>query len=258
MRILPYKMLSSSAKALAQELGVQRVRHDGKFRNNHNHLIVNWGSSRMPEFRVDRFLNHPMSVRRASCKHASFISLEEAGVSIPEWTTDSQTALGWINNGEAVVARKVLNGHSGRGIVLCDPKLDPLECTDTHRSSLISAPLYVKYVKKQDEYRYHVFNNEVIDIQMKKKRQETPNEEVNYQIRNHSNGFIYARDGINPPISLQRLACDAVRALNLHFGAVDIIWNARKEQGYVLEVNTACGLEGQTLSSYADAIRRVA
>jgi D-alanine-D-alanine ligase-like ATP-grasp enzyme len=37
----------------------------------------------------------------------------------------------------------------------------------------------------------------------------------------------------------------------LDFGAVDVIWNAQKEKPYVLEINTAPGLEGQTIADYA-------
>ena len=44
MVILPYKMKSKSAKVLAEALGVRRVRPDGKFKNNFNHTIVNWGT----------------------------------------------------------------------------------------------------------------------------------------------------------------------------------------------------------------------
>jgi glutathione synthase/RimK-type ligase-like ATP-grasp enzyme len=47
----------------------------------------------------------------------------------------------------------------------------------------------------------------------------------------------------------------AVAALGLDFGGVDVIWNERRQMAYVLEVNTACGLEGQTVNDYAEAFR---
>jgi glutathione synthase/RimK-type ligase-like ATP-grasp enzyme len=49
----------------------------------------------------------------------------------------------------------------------------------------------------------------------------------------------------------------AVSALGLDFGAVDIIWNEREDKCYVLEVNTAPGLQGSTLENYANAIMEV-
>ena len=51
------------------------------------------------------------------------------------------------------------------------------------------------------------------------------------------------------------MALDAIKAVELcglYFGAVDMIWNAYKKQGYVLEINTAPGLEGQTVENYAE------
>jgi D-alanine-D-alanine ligase-like ATP-grasp enzyme len=43
----------------------------------------------------------------------------------------------------------------------------------------------------------------------------------------------------------------------LDFGAIDIIYNESRDQAYVLEVNTAPGLTGQTIQSYADAFRHL-
>jgi D-alanine-D-alanine ligase-like ATP-grasp enzyme len=42
----------------------------------------------------------------------------------------------------------------------------------------------------------------------------------------------------------------------LDFGAVDVIWNEKEDKYYVLEVNTACGLEGTTLDKYVEQFRR--
>jgi hypothetical protein len=41
--------------------------------------------------------------------------------------------------------------------------------------------------------------------------------------------------------------------LELDFGAVDLIWNENQNVVYVLEVNTAPGMEGTTLENYCDA-----
>jgi len=47
----------------------------------------------------------------------------------------------------------------------------------------------------------------------------------------------------------------AIAALGLDFGAVDIIWNNHYQLATVLEVNTAPGLEGQTITDYANYFR---
>ena len=115
---------------------------------------------------------------------------------------------------------------------------------------VVDAPLYTKYVKKADEYRVHVFGGEVLDVQQKRKRQEVPNDEVDYQIRNLAGGWVFCRDNIDCPSSVRELAVGAVRALGLDFGAVDIGFNRHNGVGYVFEVNTAPGVEGSTLDKY--------
>lgn len=119
----------------------------------------------------------------------------------------------------------------------------------------VHAPLYVKYVKKQQEYRVHVFNGSVIDVQRKMRRTDTPDAEVNWQVRNHCNGFIFGREGVELPDVALTMSKDSVGALGLDFGAVDIIYNAHEDKYYVLEVNTACGLTGTTLEVYTAAIQ---
>jgi len=117
---------------------------------------------------------------------------------------------------------------------------------------LPKAPLYVLYKKKRSEYRVHVFNGQVIDVSEKRKRRGIDRDDG--YIRNLANGWVFCRDGIVEPADLRDLAIRAVQALGLNFGACDIIWNERENKCYVLEVNTAPGLEGTTLQRYVDAI----
>ena len=45
-------------------------------------------------------------------------------------------------------------------------------------------------------------------------------------------------------------------AIDLQFGAVDIIWNEKENKCYVLEINTAPGLVGTTLTKYTEAFTK--
>ena len=108
------------------------------------------------------------------------------------------------------------------------------------------------YKKKKHEYRVHVFNGEVIDITQKKKRKGA--EFLDTKIRNHKNGWVYAREDITEPEDLRQQAARAMYAVGLKFGAVDLIWNELENKSYVLEINTAPGLTGATLEKYAQAI----
>lgn len=250
--IYPYKKGSRSAKALAQAVGGKQIKLEGsRYQPRNTHLIVNWGNSKGPQDwggGYSRWLNPVMSVVVAANKLAAFRALQEAGVPIPEFTTDVQVALGW---GCDFMARTKLTGHSGDGCHFIKHN-----APDGEEQYLpMDAPLYVKYIKKKEEYRVHICLGEVIDIQQKKKRNGV--EDANFQIRSHANGWVFARDGINPDDSIREHAIAAVTALGLDFGAVDIIWNAHQGQAYVLEVNTAPGLEGSTINAYANKIKEL-
>lgn len=253
--IYPYKMGSKSAKALKDELVVRghralRVRPDGNYKSFASHLVINWGNSLAPTTwsTVGRFmLNKPLDVAQASNKLSAFKLMKEAGnVSIPEFTADREEAIQWDGN---IVVRWKLSGHSGEGIDIWDAE----EIDDVPHH----APLYVKYMKKKEEYRVHVFKDRVIDVQQKRKRSEVPNEEVDYKVRNHANGWVFCRDNVSPNQLILDNAIAAVRALGLDFGAADVIWNEYHNKAYVLEVNTAPGLEGTTVKSYSNAIEEL-
>lgn len=248
IRIYPYKQGSRSAAALAAALGGRVLLLNGsRFRARADDLVINWGSSGNDPGDTRAFWggikNNGICVREASDKLRSFIAMRNADVSVPHfWTAaaDIPEDVRW-----PVVCRTVLNGHSGRGIVMAN-----------NREELVPAPLYVEYVPKQDEYRVHVVAGEVIAVQQKRRIHDHPN--PNWQVRNHANGFVFARCDVVCPDSVTANAVAAVAALGLDFGAVDVVWNARREMAYVLEVNTAPGLEGTTVDDYANAFRRIA
>lgn len=245
MLIYPYKLYSGSARALSKALGIKKFKENSPLHVRMNRFTLNWGNPRTPIWNSSRWLNTPNSVRIAADKLESFRALSRAQVSAPEWTTDRAIAIGWLTGGSTVVARTVLNGSGGVGIHLAENAQD----------RLVEAPLYVKYIKKLHEYRVHVFKGEVIDTQIKKKKQGVEREGT--RIRNLANGYIFAREGIVPDERRDTLAVSAVAALGLDFGAVDLVYNRHSDAYYVLEVNTAPGLEGTTLTNYVNAIRKV-
>lgn len=247
--IYPYKMGSASAKALQEKLlgsniPVKRVKPDGNYRPRATDLIINWGSSIIPNW---NFLglgiqNSMYYVKDASNKLTTFNALYEAEIPTPDFTTDREEAIDWVNAGFTVLARHKLNGHSGEGITI-------------HKENDIGfAPLYVKYKKKRNEYRVHVFNGTVLSVQEKRRDSEVERDEDQRMIRNHDNGWVFCREDVTVTPELENIAKDAVNALGLDFGAVDVIYNQKENAYYVLEVNTAPGLQGTTLDEYADAI----
>lgn len=245
--LYPYKGGSQGARALSQALGIKRIkRQNSRFRPRPNKTIINWGNGSLPDdYFFCNIINEPDAVNKAGNKLLTFECLSgEGDINIPDYTKDYETAQDWLNSGSKVVCRTQLRGHSGQGIVL-----------HSRGEELTEAPLYVKYVPKTQEYRVHVAFGEVVDQQRKARRHETPDEDVNWQIRNHDNGFIFMREGVDLPQRALYQALMAVDQLGLDFGAVDLIYNERQDTYYVLEINTAPGLTGTTLDNYVEVFR---
>ena len=240
--VYPYKMTSQSAKKLAQALNTKRVYPNRNYQQTHKHLIINWGNANTPFWIRYRslILNNPCCVKLAINKRNTFEELSRYEVSIPDFTEHKETAKSWIEQAHKVVCRQTLTGHSGQGIIIANTV-----------EELVDAPLYVKFIKKDKEYRVHVFNGKVIDYQLKKKKHNY--EGGLYGIRNHLNGWIYARTDVVLPEAIANESIKAVAALGLDFGAVDIC-TGLDGHVYVFEVNTAPGLFGTTLEKYKQTI----
>ena len=250
-KIYSYSAASKGSEELARRMGIRRVKHErSKVVGSPDLTLINWGSSNLPEHLTrggTRIINPPGRVAVATDKLQAFRALSASAVRTPVFSTDLAIARHWLDEGITVFARTILTGHSGNGIVIMDP--------DDEDARHVRAPLYTQYVKKKDEYRIHVVNGVIIDRQKKGLKEEFQGRaDVNFMIRNLQNGFIYARQNIVVPADVDNQALAAVAALQLNFGAVDVIWNERQQQAYVLEVNTAPGLTGTTLENYANAL----
>jgi glutathione synthase/RimK-type ligase-like ATP-grasp enzyme len=247
MFVYAWREASSTARALATTLGARRIKHENsRFRGNANKVVINYGSSSVPdEVAKCRVINRPELISTCSNKLAFFQRMSQVTDSprVPEWTTDPEQVGRWLVDDNVVMARTVLQGHSGEGIVVLTIDDEPVQ-----------APLYTLYKKKKDEYRVHIVGNNVIDFARKARRTDVPDDEVDWLVRNHDNGFIYARSDVTLPEDVRVQALKAMAASGLDYGAVDVIFNQHEQQAYVLEINTAPGMEGQTLTSYADAL----
>lgn len=243
--LFPWKPGSKSAKALATALGIKRIKHkNSKFRGHRGKTVINWGSSYLPdEVRWCNVINDVDTVSLMSDKLQGFKRLN-GHCQLPPYTTDPHVAWLWLEEGYHVCARRVLCGHSAKGLVYLTA------CED-----LVPAPLYTKYIKKKDEYRVHVFGEKILDIQQKKRIIEVRDEDVNWQVRNLANGFTYARENVVAPECVIEEGLKAMAASGLHFGAVDIIYNEHDKKAYVLEINTAPGLMGTTLEKYVEVFK---
>ena len=258
--IYSYRHGSRSAVALATSMGFKRIRHEGsKFKGAPTKTVVNWGATSLPdEVMRCTVLNNPERLRRASNKRMFFETVSAVAEAdrprVPDWTTDVNVARGWFTDAGdrtvKAVVRNVLAGHSGEGIEIVT-SADGL-------AGVAQGTLITKYVPKRDEYRIHVDRTGVaFCIQQKRRRMEVPDADVNWGVRNLEGGFIFARQNINTPDDVLVQARRALAAVGLDFGAVDVIWNDRRGEAYVLEINSAPGLEGSTLTDYEGMFERI-
>jgi glutathione synthase/RimK-type ligase-like ATP-grasp enzyme len=250
-RIWSYDILSSSAKALSDVTGIRLLKHyKSIYRPREGDIMVNWGEEAcLLFFRAAmvgvRFINKPSNVDIARNKLLTFGVLQDSGVSIPLYTQNPVQVKEWIDDGNIVFGRRTLTGQGGSGIIVVYPVA----------AAIPDCPLYTVYIPKKEEYRVHVFSGEVKDIQ--RKIRDPKQEPKDWRVRSHANGFIFARANLDVPEDVLTQAKAAVSALGLDFGAVDVVYNAKRKKAYVLEVNTAPGLVETTLRIYGEEITKM-
>lgn len=231
----PYRNGLNGLRLIKQrlvELGekVIEVKTQGsRYRPKPTHKQIRWG---VPKTKVQQYQ-----------------AFAEANVPHSLWTQDRNVANEWYQQGHRVLCRTVLNGHGGAGITVAQADKN---------QPLVDAPLYVLYTKKQREFRVHVVNGYAQIYVREKKRvaaERRDMENYNPYIRNHDNGWVFTRFVNNDAgfdVALHQVALEAVGALGLDFGAVDIGYS--EETGFnVYEVNTAPGCDNKTSSFYAHA-----
>jgi hypothetical protein len=121
------------------------------------------------------------------------------------------------------------------------------------RIGRIQADFYVRKEAINEEWRVHVFRSAKDNMRVLRTAKKVQNRpDAHPWVRSHRLGWKLSYVGGISDHGKQ-IARDAVRALHLDFGAVDI--GIRKDgDPFVLEVNTCPGLEGGTLEMYAQNI----
>ena len=234
---------SNGARLLSEALGARRIRHNNStYRGSQRKTVINWGSSTLPaNIAPSRVINRPEDVRLVANK-LSFFEVVGRTTRTPHWTTDIEVARSWQR---PVMERHLLTSHSGQGIRYVQNPLD-----------LGLAPLYTEYVPKISEWRIHFMDEDIIDIQRKIRNPDL--QVTDWHVRNHDAGFIYVRQNLDVPDDVLAESENLLdNPLMPDFGAIDIIYNQGRDMAYVLEVNSAPGLTGETVNIYANAFRNV-
>lgn len=206
-------------------------------------LVINWGAA-SPLTTRGEVLNAPRAVDVARNKLSTFRALSTlTGVNVPKYWTNKEEAE--RERTSIMVERHSLTGSQGQGIVI-----------KREGEALSPCPLYVGYIPKHREYRVHVFDGQAIAVQQKRKA-DNPSIPTSL-IRNHANGYVFCINNVNDEglDDVKAMAVAAVKGMGLTFGGVDMVVGKDDNKPYVLEINTAPGLESNTvINAYVQAIR---
>jgi hypothetical protein len=237
---------SVTAALLSDTLGITRLRDTDpgthfkrmlKIRGE-EWVIINYGTSYYPWWDLGvNWVNPPRAVATALSKIKTAQACEMAQVPHVKVTTDIDKANQWLAKGFRVLTRR--DGLSqGRGI----------------QEGVIEQPdvFYSRVFPKTHEFRVHVVGGKAIDFVEKKAPFNQEEIRVDRLIRNHQNGWVFAHSNLavteEDRVSLENLAIRAIKALELNFGAVDILACLNKESprrvsnAVICEVNSAPGL----------------
>ncbi|MFZ2190125.1 MAG: hypothetical protein WAV48_05055 [Candidatus Magasanikiibacteriota bacterium] len=171
------------------------------------------------------------------------------GVPSLEFTTNQQQVMNWLLEGKVVFGRKFLNSSCGKGIMVMDPR-----APDFHPEvDFIPCPVYTLYKKKKREFRVHVFKDQVVAV-VEKRRKAGWEGTQDTKIRNLANGYVFCQEVVNEPTGLRELAIKAAQVSPSDFRGVDIGYNEKKDELFVIEVNSAPGVVGSNIGKYLEAI----
>lgn len=159
-----------------------------------------------------------------------------------EFTTKMADAEMWCSNGDTVFGRLYLNSSCGKGIKVFTSFEDVTLC-----------PVYTLYKKKKREFRIHVFKEQVVAV-VEKKRKVGWEDARDTKIRNLANGYVFVQGVLDEPEGLRELALRAAAVSPSDFRGVDIGYNELKNELFVIEVNSAPGIQGSNVDKYLQAI----
>lgn len=200
--------------------------------------LIRWGSRTGVDYRPRQEpVNSMSALEENTDKLNSLRVMDDAGIPVPGYTTDRDE----ISETFGYPALGRAQSHTrGEDINLI------MQWRDAYLTS--GNDYFVEYIPTDLEYRVHVVDGEVVQVHEKRLRSEADNHPF---VRNSETGWVFMEPRDEEPD--HQLAIDALGALGLDFGAVDMI-RAEDGQEYVLEVNSAPSLDEANLERYGDAL----
>lgn len=181
-------------------------------------------------------------------KLAQFRLLREGGVRVPEFI---QPGSGFTPNPNmtGVWFGRQLRHHGGSDITLV------LQSEDFAARVASGSQFFTKFIPSTAEYRVWIYRRKHLGTYVKVLAHPEQYRGIG---RNYDNGFSFNLvDSASVPRVAVDMAAQAVTSLGLDFGAVDMLLG-KDGQYYVLEVNTAPGVEGDNRQVIQALARKIA
>ena len=227
IRIVCSNIKSLSSKLMAEALSVSlgyKVFRGTEEKDKRENLIYGDQVDKLTQYNYfyNNALNFPCFTES---KHIAELWMKEEGI-------------------KTIVCRTLLRGKSGKGIVIADTA-----------DQLVDAPVYVAYQKKTNEYRIQLFKGELVCIREKRlKKGYIKPEGRDGRVRSHDNGYVFCEPLEPVPEHVIDMAKEAAKVTSSDFVGVDIAYHKPTDYWFMLEVNSAPGMEGKTIEQYSEAI----
>lgn len=251
--VLYHSTTSETGPRLAQYLGCPSGTDLSRHQARQYDTIIRWGSRTHIPRTPARIVQPKQAIANASDKFGALQTLADTdGVRVPNFTQDRAEIQNpaVCNNPAEQVTWPVLGrdqSHAGgTDIELLMQYRDAYLVSGKHH--------YVDYLPTEHEFRMHVVDGEVIKVHQKLLRREA--DMYPGYIRNEDNGWVF----LNPrePTPPEELALNTADALGLDIAALDVIREEGTGDHYVLEVNSAPGLDEPNMRRYGDALADIA
>lgn len=239
--VLSPDISEDSAKHLAEALG---AKWENPYKTENRDfskydLIFKYGFSKAIKKKpiIGKVLNKTEATNIAMDKIAVFKVLEKEKITVP-FTVDKDVARQWFKKGNVVVARSLVKGANGAGLVYCETE-QKLENTE--------AIFWTKYIEHTNEFRVNIWRNKVISIYDKKRK---PHKGEKTELFD----FILYKGQENHP-QLVNMVQKVWENIGLDWCGIDILCTKGGEL-ILLEINSAPILYPHTLKILTSLVRK--
>lgn len=286
----------TTGKALADAL---KIGHGSKMPGKDVDLVIGWGTKTDERVSFPKnvlVLNHPDAIKGNRNKLAALTVMQKAGVNVAPFVSDDAIEAELKKAKPSITLPcigRTCYHQGGAGFFICLTKTHVTETLKNLRDKIGKKGYFQAYIDVKDEYRLHVFGNQVIMAAKKTRRDNLEEAYVEQQIekikasadkkkanldeatlkfalqqqarkidsadniiKSNTRGYKFTpADYSRLNKALIEQAVKAVAAVGLDFGAVDCVLDV-DGKAWVLEVNSGPGLEGSALTAWVSAFTK--